>query len=110
MIHAEIFKDENGNIVKYKIYGHSGYAKAGSDIVCAAVSSVSQAAVLGLTRVLGIQVGLEIKDAYLECILPEKLDECIRQKANVILETMVLTLKEFEDQYSKYVQVLEQEV
>ncbi|WHH58163.1 ribosomal-processing cysteine protease Prp [Petroclostridium sp. X23] len=114
MIHVDVFKDKKNNIVKYIIYGHSGYAKVGSDIVCAAVSSVSQSAVLGLTRVLNIQVGLEVresmKEPYLECVLPQELSADLREKANIILETMLLTLREFEEQYRKYIRILEQEV
>ncbi|MDK2799418.1 MAG: uncharacterized protein PWP27_793 [Clostridiales bacterium] len=114
MIHIEVYKDQHNNIVKFKIYGHSGYSKIGSDIVCAAVSSVSQTAVLGLTDVLNIQIGLEIEDSkkgsYLECILPEHLDSNTREKANVILETMYLGLKNFKNQYGQYIRILEQEV
>ena len=36
--------------------GHTGYAEEGEDIVCAAVSSVVQTAVLGLMQLVGIDV------------------------------------------------------
>lgn len=116
MIIVEIYRNKKGDIEKFLVHGHSGYARAGSDIVCAAVSSVSQAAVLGLTEVLGLQIGLEMEEdsglagPYLECVLPSDLDYSIREKANILLQTMFLTIKSIEEQYSKFVQILEQEV
>ena len=38
MISIEIFRDSEGNILGLKSRGHAGYAKRGSDVVCAAVS------------------------------------------------------------------------
>ena len=35
------FKTENGGFCGFEIAGHSGYASAGSDIVCAAVSAMA---------------------------------------------------------------------
>ncbi|NLY43667.1 MAG: ribosomal-processing cysteine protease Prp [Clostridiaceae bacterium] len=118
MIIVEIYRNKMNDIEKFVIRGHSGYARAGSDIVCAAVSSVSQAAVLGLTEVLGLKIGLKIEEdsgfkgsgPYLECILPSDLDSNFREKANILLQTMFLTIKSIEEQYSEYVQILEQEV
>lgn len=118
MIIVEIYRDKKGDIKKFVIQGHSGYASAGSDIVCAAVSTVSQAAILGLTEVLGLQVGVKIeedddlmnKGPYLECLLPVDLDFDLQEKASIILQTMYLTIKDISDQYSNFVQILEQEV
>ena len=82
MITIRIFRDKHQNIVKYQISGHSGYAEIGSDIVCAAVSAVSQSSVLGLMEVLKLSIGLEMKkmkshilNAY--CWI---VDENIREK------------------------------
>lgn len=110
MTNIEIYRNKDKNIVRYRISGHSGYGKAGKDIVCAAVSSVSQAAVMGLVNVLEIDAEFEIKDAYLECAIPTDLSVDTREKANVILETMLLFLREFQEQYGKYVRIVEQEV
>jgi uncharacterized protein YsxB (DUF464 family) len=82
----------------------------GGDVVCAAVSAVTQSAVIGLKEVAGIEPGLEIEKGYLECILPEEIDERQREKADTILETMVLALKDIEEQYGKHVSVNETEV
>jgi len=41
MIHA-VFESKNGRLCKCSISGHAGFANAGQDIVCAAVSSAAQ--------------------------------------------------------------------
>ena len=38
MITVDLFKNEQGLITGYKVSGHAGFAAAGEDIVCGAVS------------------------------------------------------------------------
>lgn len=114
MITIKIYRDKHKNIVKYQVSGHSAYAEIGSDIICAAVSSVTQMVALGLEEVLALPIELKMeeneKSSYLECRLPYNVENNIREKANILLETMVLTLKNLEIQYGEYITVLEQEV
>jgi uncharacterized protein YsxB (DUF464 family) len=122
MVRVNIYRNNQGCIVKYLVKGHACYSGCGSasgfirrflqggDVVCAAVSAVTQSAVIGLKEVAGIMPGLEIDKGYLECILPEQLDGKQREKADVILETMVLALKDIEEQYRSHVRVDETEV
>ncbi|MBO5929658.1 MAG: ribosomal-processing cysteine protease Prp [Clostridia bacterium] len=97
-------------IVKYTLRGHTGYAEQGEDIVCAAVSAVSMATLNGLTDVIAIPVGYEMAEGYLECILPDSLSEEERHDADVLLHTMVLSLKNLEEQYGEYITIMELEV
>lgn len=122
MVRVNIYRNKQGCIVKYLVEGHACYSNSGNaprfmrrflrggDVVCAAVSAVTQSAVIGLKEVAGIVPGLEIEKGYLECILPEEIDEKQREKADTILETMVLALKDIEEQYGKHVSVNETEV
>ena len=41
---------KHGRLVGFEAKGHSGYAEAGEDIVCAAVSAVMQTAVIGILK------------------------------------------------------------
>ncbi|MBR2571169.1 MAG: ribosomal-processing cysteine protease Prp [Clostridia bacterium] len=50
-----IFHRSGELIDGFDIAGHSGYAEAGSDIVCSAVSTASHMAMLGIEQVLGIR-------------------------------------------------------
>ena len=51
-----------GHIVEFTLSGHTGAGERGSDIVCAALSAVSQTALLGLTRVIKAPVKFERDD------------------------------------------------
>ena len=48
MIHIDIFRNKDGNIFGLRVHGHSGTAERGQDIVCAGISSLAQAAILGI--------------------------------------------------------------
>jgi uncharacterized protein YsxB (DUF464 family) len=123
MVLVDIHRDKEGRIVKYVLEGHACYtgkgrlargifrkAQSGGDIVCAAVSAVAQATVIGLREVAKVAAGIEITNGYLECIIPEGIDEKQREKADTVLETMTLALKDIEEQYRNHVKVNEMEV
>ncbi len=112
MVKVDIFRDADGSTVKYIVSGHAllNPSGEGGDILCAAVSAVAQSAIIGLTEVAGVKPGLEIREGYLECIIPEAIDELLKEKASVILETMVLSMKDLEQQYGKHIVVNETEV
>ena len=38
MTHVSVIKTRNGDYIGFNCIGHSGYAEAGEDIVCAAIS------------------------------------------------------------------------
>jgi len=101
---------KNKDIIKYTVEGHTGYKDAGEDIVCAAVSTLATATLNGLTDVIGIVVGYAVRDAYIECVLPEKLSDDARKGASILLDTMLLSLKNLEEQYGTYITITELEV
>ena len=101
---------KNQDIVKYTVSGHTGFGEAGEDIVCAAVSALCQAALNGLTDVIGISAGFEVREGYLECVIPEMLSENQRRDADILLNTLVLSLKDLEEQYGDYITITELEV
>ena len=99
------FRTEDGKFVGVTCSGHSDYAEEGSDIVCAAVSSVVQTAVLGLMQKAGIPVVYEVneRDAYLSALLPDKLTERQAHDADVILATACLGVSDLYEQYSDFI-------
>ncbi len=101
---------KNEDIVKYIVEGHTGFAESGEDIVCAAVSALAMHTLNGLTDVVGVSVGFEVREAYLECVLPADLSGGERTKANVLLNSLYLSLKNLEKQYTKYITITELEV
>lgn len=100
MTKITIFK-KNGKICEYQIKGHSGYAEAGSDIVCAGISTAGQMALVGLKEVLNLDVESDIKDAYLHV----KLGDYQNEKAQAILSAMEKTLEALAKDYYKNVRM-----
>ena len=101
---------KGSHIVKYVVEGHTGFAEAGADIVCAAVSAVATHTLNGLTEIVEIAVGFEVKDAYLECIVPDSISEEERKQADILLDSMYLTFKNLEEQYKEYITIIDMEV
>lgn len=105
MITCDI-KRKNGNISFVSITGHSEYEDPGKDIVCAAVSALSIAAVNGLTTFVQLEVKYQMKDdGFLEFEIPEIEDNNKLLQSNAILETLYLGLKSIELEYSEYIRV-----
>ncbi len=50
------FLEASGKLYGFEAFGHAGYAPEGEDIVCAAVSALTQTTLLGLGEVLKIPV------------------------------------------------------
>ena len=88
MTKIQIYKNK-GKIQGFVVSGHSGYACSGSDIVCSAISSVSQMVCVGLENVLNLapKIKIDDKNAYLSCFLSE-FDE----RADVLFKTFEETI------------------
>lgn len=106
MIEVRLFSDSVGRLKGLFVSGHSGYARAGSDIVCAAVSAITQAAVLGLEEVLELAPEVRIDDeaGLLELTLAQPGANKERE-AQAVLETAARSLERLSGQYPKYLRV-----
>jgi len=98
---------KKGKIVSVSCDGHTDYGEEGEDILCAALSSVVQTAVLGLMQVARIDVSYKVnaKEGLLELKLPERLTEQERNNADMILETMYLGIADLNSEYGKYIKL-----
>ncbi len=103
MIKIEIFKGRAGYFKSFTVSGHSEYGNYGSDIVCSAVSALTQTTIIGLKSVAGISVDYSMEDGFLSCKLPFVNDRDKFIKANAIFDTMVLGLKNIKANYSDYI-------
>ena len=97
-----IYKSKS-HILGFEISGHTGYAEEGSDIVCSAVSSMSQMVVVGIKDVLKLNAFVEISDGYLKLKLSQKdvENEC----SEVLLKAFEKSLKEIVKEYGNYVKM-----
>ena len=87
--------------------GHADFASEGQDIVCSAVSVLTQTTLLGLAKHIPRLNYIVDATGYLNCVLPELKDATQRIKAKTLLSTMVLGLKDIEKNYPGYVKVIE---
>ena len=74
MTTVRVFRRPDGAISGFDANGHAGYAEAGEDIVCAAVSALTEATLNGLQSVVKAPVMFERdeKRALLTaCLTPE---------------------------------------
>jgi uncharacterized protein len=106
MIEVKLYRTREGQIRGFRIAGHAGMAEKGQDIVCAAVSVLTQSAVLGLNRHVGIEPTVNRQDGYLTCQLAER--EIIQMESvQAIFETMAIGLREIAEQFPNYVRIEE---
>ena len=97
---------KNGKIVSAEVKGHSGYEDEGKDIVCAALSTAVQAAILGLLKVVGVRLDYTIdKKGYLKFNLSGEIPAGLRHDCDIVLETMLLVLQDIAEGYPRHVKL-----
>lgn len=106
MIVAEVRRNPAGRVTGFTVTGHSGQAAHGKDIVCAAVTALSETAVLGLRHVAVALPQVEMEDGFLRCELPP-LEGEQETRAQAIVETMVLGLRDIARDYKRHLRVSE---
>ena len=106
MTRCEFFTEDD-RITGFAISGHSGYAEAGQDIVCAAISAVVTMAETTINDVCGAKAKVRVKDenARISLTLPASCDE--EESVQAVLAGMMLTLCNMRDDYPDYIEVLE---
>ena len=105
------FRRSDGALIGYRASGHSGYAAAGEDIVCAGISALTQSTLNGLRSVLKAPVMFDIDDqaATLQAELtPEATKEQVQQ-AQLLLVTLLEGLQAIERSYPRNVRIFFEE-
>lgn len=98
MIKVQVEK-ENESMKRILIRGHSGYSESGTDIVCAAVSSVVTTSV---NAILSFKETIQVTDdgdtLEIQVLEHDKITD-------TLLENMLNLLKEIERQYQKNIKM-----
>lgn len=107
MTHIIIWRSHEHNIIGFTSRGHAGYAGKGSDIICASVSTLVQAAILGLQDYLHLDLKLKIdrRRTKIRCFLKNTQES--GPAAQAILETMALALNKLMIQYPEHVKIID---
>lgn len=85
---------------KIMLTGHAGYAPKGQDIVCAAVSALTENLKCSIERLTHSSVGFFDDRSHYE-IVPYHLDYA----GTVLLSSYILGLSDIAETYPKYVQI-----
>jgi uncharacterized protein YsxB (DUF464 family) len=107
MITINIKRNEKNEIIKFSLDGHAGYAESGSDIVCAAVSAITNMIIIGFEKLNIIPSYEKDDEGYLSFELPEDLSEEQNEKIQYLLNCMVEEFMDIQKNYVKYVKVNE---
>ena len=86
-------------ITGFDVKGHAGYAEAGQDIVCAAVSVLTITCANALETVAGVKPTVKTSDGCMRLTLPKDSGH----DAQVILQTLRQGLRDLAEQYSRYI-------
>lgn len=97
----------NNKIFCVECDGHTNYGEKGEDIVCAALSSVVQTALLGLLVVASVNVDIarNDEDGYLKFSLPQNLNSTEADKCEVILQTMLCGISDLHTGFSDFIEL-----
>ena len=114
MTTVTIFR-QNGRIAGFSAKGHTGFAEAGEDIVCSAISALTQTCCLGLVQVVGLKEGKDLvcsidESEGIHCVLADDTREERLDRAELLFLTMEAGLKSIQDSYRKSLKIRHREV
>ncbi|MBO4898171.1 MAG: ribosomal-processing cysteine protease Prp [Clostridia bacterium] len=93
-----VLKRENGSVVYFEADGHTGYAEAGQDIICASLSSVIWCTVNGLENVLGADISYSEEDGHVTCLIKNPSRE-----TDILLNSFDKFLDALQKQYPDFI-------
>ena len=104
------FLRHSGKPAGFDVSGHSGYADAGEDIICAAISTAVMLTECQLNDVLGVgaEVTVREKSARIRLELPKDSTEEIYEKCAPALQAFEMVMREQAANYSHYILISEE--
>ena len=101
-----VYTLEGGMYKGYEAGGHAGGKRIrGYDLVCCAVSALTQTGVNALCTVAGFEPEVEVKDGYLRCMLPAQLTDRQMADAQIILRTIMTGLTDIQKIYPNLIRI-----
>ncbi len=110
MTKITIYAKADGTIAGFEASGHAdGNRVRGYDLVCCAVSTLTQTGVNALCTVAEVEPQVDVCDGYLKCVLPDRLDEQRDQRAQIVLQTVIQGLTDIQKVYPKLIRIQHEE-
>ena len=103
------FLTEGKRIIGFDAEGHSGYAEAGADIVCAAVTSAVRLVDATVNGVLGLAASVKVreKSGSISFRLPGGLSAANESVCQSLLTGLMLYFTELHGEYPENIEVME---
>ena len=96
----------NSNTVYLEISGHSDLNKKGNDILCSAVSALSQTFILTVARILKINQQISRDDGFLSSqISLDGITAEDRSKLKLLFESLLIGLLEINSEYPDKIKI-----
>ena len=100
-------RKKNGSYEEFISKGHAGYAEAGQDIVCAAVSALIITTVNSLDKFTEDEFQLKEDDGFVSI----RFKNILSEKGNLLMDSLLLGLTEIAGSYNnRYLTVKVKEV
>ena len=100
---------EGDRVVGFTAQGHSGYAEAGSDIVCAAVTSAIRMTECAVNDVLCLEASVKVREDSVSLRLPGGLSQSNESTCQTLLTALMLYLTELHEEYPQHILVVEED-
>ena len=102
------FHSANSRIDGFVVEGHSGYAEAGADIVCAAISAAVGLTECTINEVMGLGAPVKAREASarISLKLPPNLNENSDQLCQALLTGLMVYLQAMREEYPNNLIVL----
>ena len=99
MVKITVFENRANEYTGFQCLGHTGYADSGKDIVCAAVSALVINTINSLEELTDteMEVASSEEDGFINC----RLEGPLSAGANLLLDAMILGLKNVVSQYGR---------
>ena len=111
MTTVAFFRAPDKSLLGFEASGHTGFAASGEDIVCAAVSALTESTLNGLQSVVKapLMFDRDEKSALLTaCLTPDCPREAL-EKAQILLQTLLEAVQAISREYPRNVRIIFQE-
>ena len=110
MTTSTVYPSSDSGIRGFLASGHAGGKKIrGYDLVCCAVSALTQTGVNALEAVAKTTSVVEVRDGYLKCILPNEMTAEQSEKAQIVLQTVMTGLTDIQKIYPNLIRIQQEE-
>ncbi|MBQ8625683.1 MAG: ribosomal-processing cysteine protease Prp [Agathobacter sp.] len=105
MTRITIYRNQNREVERFSCTGHAGYAASGEDIVCAGISMLVINAINSIETFTSTAFVYEAEEESGD--IDFRFTEDISPDASLLIESMILGLKEIQNVYGKKFLILD---